>query len=119
MKKRKVHIVSNTTLPGIDCEAVSLREVFEKAIPVTEQTVLGAEDSAIYGHAEGAWARGTRVKKIRSAPGDFHQDGALGTICGSVGPLREIYGYFVRWDDLLPHMPAVFTTSTRLERVKA
>jgi hypothetical protein len=118
MRKRKVNVVSNATLPDIGGEPITLREVFEKAMPVTEETVLGAEGSAIYGHAEGAWARGTRVRKTRSAPGDFHKDGDLGTIEGSVGPLREIYGYFVRWDDLLPHMPAVFTTSTRLERVK-
>ena len=55
--------------------------------------------------ASGAWPNGSRVAKCRSAPGDAHQDGALATVVGSVGPADvadghgPAYAYFVEWDD--------------------
>ena len=55
--------------------------------------------------APGAWLNGTRVAKCQSAPGDAHQDGALATVLGSMGPADvddghgPSYAYFVEWDD--------------------
>ena len=54
--------------------------------------------------AEGALPNGTRIEKVNSEPGDGHQDGAAGTVIGSIGPV-EIpdstyrYAYFVAWDE--------------------
>ncbi|KKK64840.1 hypothetical protein LCGC14_2980120, partial [marine sediment metagenome] len=39
------------------------------------------------GKDKGEWPKGTRVRKVRSEPGDTHRDGALGTIVGAWGPL--------------------------------
>ena len=53
--------------------------------------------------AEGALINGARIEKTNSAPRDGHQDGALGIILGSLGPV-EIPGftgryiYWVVWD---------------------
>lgn len=66
------------------------------------------------GKDKGRWAKGTRVKKVCSKPGNTHQDGALGTIVGALGPITAsqraeliISGtdediecfYWVEWDD--------------------
>ncbi|KKK55006.1 hypothetical protein LCGC14_1893820, partial [marine sediment metagenome] len=37
----------------------------------------------IVGGDEGEWAKGTRVRKIKSKPDDAHQDGAEGVIVGA------------------------------------
>lgn len=56
-------------------------------------------------HAEGAWENGLRVVKANSEEGDGHEDGALATILGSIGPAPHpktgemLFGYFVKWDD--------------------
>ena len=39
------------------------------------------------GQDKGRWPKGTRIRKTHSEPGDAHQDGALGTIVGALGPL--------------------------------
>ena len=59
--------------------------------------------------APGALRNGTIVEKVNSEPGDRHQDGAQGTIMGSVGPvdvpgIPTRYAYFVVWDDM-PGVP--------------
>ena len=41
----------------------------------------------LIGQDEGRWPRGTRVRKVGTKPGDSHQDGALGTIVGALGPI--------------------------------
>ena len=75
------------------------------------------------GKDEGWWPKRTRVEKIRSEPGDGHQDGALGSIVGALGPgppsaqaelivkLARMgveeggeYVYWVEWDDM-PGIP--------------
>lgn len=66
--------------------------------------------------ARGAWANGTRVSKCGSVTGDHHQDGALATVVGSMGPYQGRYGYFVEWDDL-PGWP-VGVSSERLTLVE-
>jgi len=87
------------------------------------------------GKDEGRWPKGTRVKKIRSDPGDSHQDGARGTIVGALGPLSAAqraaaimklakngidgdveYMYWVEWDDI-PGIP-VAITDNRIEPIK-
>lgn len=89
----------------------------------------------LIGRDEGRWPRGTRVKKVRSKPGDTHSDGALGTIVGALGPTTasqraEIiidlakqgingdieYIYWVEWDDI-PGTP-VAITDNRVEPVE-
>jgi hypothetical protein len=42
---------------------------------------------------------GSRIIKIRTAPGDVHVVGALGTVLGSIGHPAIGVGYFVEWDD--------------------
>jgi len=55
--------------------------------------------------AQGAWARGTRVRKSRNDPGDTHTIGDQATVLASEGPNHEgVYLYFVLWDDL-PDIP--------------
>ena len=54
--------------------------------------------------AEGALPNGTRIKKVNSEPGDAHQDGAAGTVIGSIGPVEtpdftDRYVYFVVWEE--------------------
>jgi hypothetical protein len=64
--------------------------------------------------APGALPNGTRVRKINSLGAkDAHQDGALATVVGSVGPLSGTYGYFVFWDDV-PNIPC-FIAGNRIE----
>lgn len=46
----------------------------------------------------GAWRNGTRVRKIHSDHTDAHQDGALGTVIGSLRGEGDLV-YFVEWDD--------------------
>lgn len=73
--------------------------------------------------AEGALSNGTRVAKINSENGDGHQDGAEGTILGSIGPadadIQAEFGaefaYFVEWDD--QPKTAVGITSNRVRSV--
>ncbi len=61
--------------------------------------------------APGAWPRGTRVKKKGSPPDDFHPDGTLGAVMGSLGVPPDVregfrrritrdisYFYVVVWD---------------------
>lgn len=88
------------------------------------------------GEDEGRWPKGTRVKKVRSDPGDTHQDGALGTIVGALGPLSASqraemiielankvpepdieYIYWVEWDDI-PGIPVAIADS-RIEPIKS
>jgi hypothetical protein len=65
--------------------------------------------------APGAMANGTRVRKVNSAAGDTHHDGAGALVLGSVGPALGRYGYYVEWDDH-PGIP-VFIASDRLEAI--
>ena len=88
----------------------------------------------IVGQDKGRWPKGTRVKKVCSQPEDTHQDGALGTIVGALGPTTASqrpkfiidlakkgidgdveYLYWVEWDDM-PGIP-VAITDNRLEPV--
>jgi len=81
----------------------------------------------IVGQDKGRWPKGTRVKKVYSKPSDTHQDGALGTIVGALGPATasqraEViidlakngingdveYIYWVEWDDI-PGIPVAIT----------
>lgn len=63
--------------------------------------------------APGAWPRGTRVRKRGSLPGDFHLNGALGAVFGSVAAAADVrkdiqgrlgrdvaYIYFILFDDM-------------------
>ena len=86
------------------------------------------------GKDEGRWPKGTRVRKVNAKPGDTHQDGALGTIVGALGPLtagqraeliielanKGVNGdiecfYWIEWDDL-PGIP-VGIADCRIEPV--
>ena len=54
--------------------------------------------------AEGALPNGSQVEKVNSEHGDGHQDGAVGTVIGSIGPgeipgCTDRYVYFVVWDE--------------------
>ncbi len=88
------------------------------------------------GKDKGEWPKGTRVRKVRSEPGDTHQDGAPGTIVGDWGPLPAteraelipklakngitedvVCIYWVEWDDI-PGVP-VAIADYRLERMGA
>ncbi len=76
----------------------------------------------LIGLAEGAIPNGARVVKVNSKPDDAHQDGALGTVVGALGPANEevkaqLRGwgfppiewiYWVRWDDL-PEIPVAIS----------
>ncbi|GAI20971.1 unnamed protein product, partial [marine sediment metagenome] len=42
------------------------------------------------GQDEGEWPKGTRVRESHSNRGDTHQDGALGTIVGALGPFSPV-----------------------------
>lgn len=58
--------------------------------------------------AEGAWPKGSRVRKIVSETGDHHTVGSLATILGS---LRETDGerrimYWLEWDATPRHAVA-------------
>ena len=87
------------------------------------------------GKDQGRWPRGTRVRKVNTKPGDAHQDGALGTIVGALGPVTgwqraeliiELakqgidgdveYFYWVEWDDI-PGIP-VGIADNRIEPVE-
>jgi len=89
----------------------------------------------IVGQDKGRWPRGTRVRKVGTKPGDSHQDGALGTIVGALGPATASqraefiiklankgingdieYIYWVEWDDI-PVIP-VAITDNRIEPVE-
>ncbi|GAI05491.1 unnamed protein product, partial [marine sediment metagenome] len=78
----------------------------------------------LVGNEEGRWPKGTRVKKVNTRPDDSHQDGALGTIVGALGPasasqraelIIELakkgidgdieYIYWVVWDNIIPGIP--------------
>jgi hypothetical protein len=63
--------------------------------------------------AKGAWPNGTRCRKVKSAKGDTHNDGALCTVLGSVRD-GSLLGYFVEWDDF-PGLP-VGIMADRLEK---
>ena len=88
------------------------------------------------GQDEGEWPKGTRVRKAHSNHDDTHQDGALGTIVGALGPFSPIERaetilrlaeveknmiedvvciYWVEWDDI-PGIP-VAIADYRLEKV--
>ena len=89
----------------------------------------------IVGTDEGEWAKGTRVRKIGSKPGDAHQNGSEGVIVGALGPIppetraeiildlaREgkstddvVFFYWVVWDDM-PGVPVMLIDS-RIELV--
>jgi len=87
------------------------------------------------GKDQGRWPRGTRIRKVNTEPGDTHQDGALGTIVGALGPttasqraelIIELtkqgidgdveYFYWVEWDDI-PGIP-VGIADTRIEPIE-
>lgn len=89
----------------------------------------------VVGKDEGRWPKGTRVRKINTKPRDSHQDGALGTIVGALGPttpgqraelIIEMakqgidgdieYVYWVEWDNI-PGIPVVITDN-RIEVVR-
>ena len=96
----------------------------------------GTRIMGIYiGKDKGRWAKGTRIRKVGTKPGDSHQDGALGTIVGALGPTTasqraaaiihlDKYGvngdveyiYWVEWDDT-PGIP-VAITDNRIEPVE-
>jgi len=68
------------------------------------------------GQQEGALPNGARVSKTNSEPGDGHQDGARGTILGSVADpdnadpeIAKQIGYFVEWDDR-PGLPVAIAS---------
>jgi hypothetical protein len=63
--------------------------------------------------APGAIPNGTRIRKVKSHPGDSHQDGALATVLGSVHHPALGFGYYVEWDDT-PRV-AVFVAGHRCE----
>lgn len=64
----------------------------------------------------GAWPNGTRVRKIKSDPGDQHSDGTLATVIGSMGhPSLDQVIYCVEWDPL-PRV-AIAVIGSRIERV--
>lgn len=52
--------------------------------------------------AQGAIQNGSRIEKVNSEPEDGHQDGALGVVIGSRGPIPDLgmFMYWVEWDDL-------------------
>lgn len=87
------------------------------------------------GKDKGRWPKGTRVRKVNTKPGDTHQDGALGTIVGALGPLSGSQRaeliialakkgisqdiecmYWVEWDDI-PGIP-VAIADCRIEPVE-
>jgi len=87
------------------------------------------------GKDKGRWPEGTRVRKVCSQPGDAHEDGALGTIVGALGPtspsqraelIIELakkgvngdveYFYWVEWDDM-PGIP-VGIADCRIEPIE-
>jgi len=89
----------------------------------------------LIGRDKGRWAKGTRIRKVGTKPGDAHQDGALGTIVGALGPITASqraeaiidlakkgingdieYIYWVEWDDT-PGIP-VAITDNRIESVE-
>ena len=96
----------------------------------------GIRTMGIYiGKDKGRWPKGTRIRKVGTKPGDTHQDGALGTIVGALGPTSasqraEViidlakqgingdieYTYWVEWDDI-PGIP-VAITDNRIEPVE-
>jgi hypothetical protein len=63
--------------------------------------------------AQGAIPNGTRIVKCGTIPGDTREDGAPGTVLGSIGhgPLML---YFVEWDSA--PRTAVAVASHRIER---
>lgn len=69
---------------------------------------------------EQLYAIGTRVEKVHSEPGDAHQDGDLGSIVRTLGPVEgptgPMWGYFVEWDDI-PRVP-VFIKHTRVRPIE-
>lgn len=89
----------------------------------------------LVGEDEGRWPKGTRVRKVNTTAGDAHQDGALGTIVGALGPaspsqraefIIELakkgingdveYFYWVEWDDM-PGIP-VGIADCRIEPIE-
>lgn len=87
------------------------------------------DKEVLVGLADGKLPKGSRVRKVDSLPGDTHQDGALATVVGALGPanhqikaelrrrgLKEVeWIYWVEWDDL-PGMP-VGITENRIEAI--
>jgi len=86
------------------------------------------------GKDKGRWPKRTRVTKVCSQSGDAHEDGALGTIVGALGPTSPsqraelipelakqgitedvVCIYWVEWDDISGVPVAI--TDYRLERV--
>lgn len=71
--------------------------------------------------AEGAILNGTRVEKHSSEAEDGHPDGELGTVIGSMGPMKPEprfnckYGYFIEWD-ASPGVP-VFTAGFKVREI--
>lgn len=66
------------------------------------------------GQAEGAVPNGTRVRKVRSEPGDTFEDGVEGVILASHMISGE-FGYFVAFDEY-PEVPC-FIVGHRLMAV--
>lgn len=93
-------------------------------VPVTMRDFLDGKCqadfvAALSDEAPGAIPNGTKICKANTKLGDVTQDGALGIIMGSIGPLpfegHPTYGYFVRWDHS-PHVPC-FITGTRIKPI--
>lgn len=62
--------------------------------------------------APGAYPNGSRIRKVRSEPGDTTRDGATGRVLGSLAGGRGLLGYFIEWDAL--PQTAVFVAGWRI-----
>lgn len=62
-------------------------------------------------------ALGTRIEKTNSDAGDGHADGAPGRVVAVLGPVADLCGYFIEWDDL-PGLP-VFIGPDRIRAAPA
>jgi len=114
---------------------VPIRDIIEKGIREQDLDRYPIWNMEIFvGQDEGEWPKGTRVRKTHSNHGDTHQDGALGTIVGALGPFSPVDRaetilrlaeaeknmaedvvciYWVEWDDI-PGIP-VAIADYRLE----
>lgn len=63
--------------------------------------------------ARDALPAGTRIMKQASEPNDSHENGAGGTVRGSVHD-RDVFAYFIEWDD----MPGI-VVGTMARKVRA
>jgi hypothetical protein len=71
--------------------------------------------------APGAIPNNTLIVKCNSEPEDFHRDGALGRVLGSIGPYTvpgfpDKYGYWVEWADHMGH--PVFIRAIKIRKAE-